>query len=161
MGNRALASMRRRTRAGTAAVGIALCLGMLAAPASTAANAAAAPLCGSMAGAAPQITKVLWIFMENRSYGTGASQIPGDKSASYIDGTLLPQCGSTSDYHGVSHPSYPNYLAATSGSTQGATSDHLGFYSTASIFSQVDPSWRSYEEFMPAACDHIAMKRPR
>ena len=157
MGNRALASMRRRTRAGTAALGIALCLGMLAAPASTAANAAAAPLCGSMAGAAPQITKVLWIFMENRSYGTGASQIPGDKSASYIDGTLLPQCGSTSDYHGVSHPSYPNYLAATSGSTQGATSDHLGFYSTASIFSQVDPSWRSYEEFMPAACDHIAM----
>ena len=39
----------------------------------------------------------------------------------------------------------------------GAISDHLGFYSTASIFSQVDPSWRSYEEFMPAACDHIAM----
>src|SRR5450755_4212852 len=119
MGNRALAGMRRRTLAAAAALGIALCVGMLAAPASTAANAAAAPLCGSMAGAAPQVTKVLWIVMENRSYGAGASQIPGDKSASYIDGTLLPQCGSTSDYHGVSHPSYPGYLAATSGSTQG------------------------------------------
>jgi phosphatidylinositol-3-phosphatase len=134
----------------------ALLTGMQAAPASPAANAAT-PLCGSMAGATPHITKVLWIFMENRSYGTGASQIPGDKSASYIDGTLLPQCGSTSDYHGVTHPSYPNYLAATSGSTQGATSDHLGFYAVPSIFSQVNPSWRSYEEFMPVGCDHTAM----
>jgi len=157
MGNRALARMRRRTLAGTAALCTALSFGMQAAPASPAANAAAAPLCGSMAGASPHITKVLWIFMENRSYGAGANQIPGDKSASYIDGTLLPQCGSTSDYHGVSHPSYPNYLAATSGSTQGATSDHLGFYSVPSIFSQVDPSWRSYEEFMPTSCDHIGM----
>jgi PKD repeat protein len=153
----ALTSTRKRTLAAAAALCVAGSIGLLAVPAGPAANGAAAPLCGSMAGATPHITKVLWIFMENRSYGTAANEIPGDPSASYIDGSLLSQCGSTSDYHGASHPSYPNYLAATSGSTQGSVSDHLGFFTGPSIFSQVDPSWRSYEEFMPAGCDHIAM----
>lgn len=157
MGSRAWAGMRGRALAGAAALCTAAAMGMLAAPAGPAANAAAAPLCGPMAGVTPHITKVMWIFMENHSYGTGANQIPGSKSASYIDGTLLPQCGSTSDYHGVTHPSYPNYLAATSGSTQGADSDHLAFYTGPSIFSQVDPSWHGYDEFMPTACDHVGM----
>ena len=150
----------RRMLAGATALctAAALCtgaaIGVVGIPASP---AAASSLCGSMAGATPHMTKVLWIFMENTSYGKGAKQIPGDPSASYIDGTLLAQCGSTSDYHNVSHPSYPNYLAATSGSTHGTDSDHLGFFTGPSIFSQVDPSWRSYEEFMPTGCDHFAM----
>lgn len=113
------------------------------------------PLCGSLAGITPHITKVLWIFMENQSYGTGAKQIPGNPAAPYIANTLISQCGSTSNFHAVTHPSYPNYLAATSGSTQGSTSDHLGYFGGPSIFSEADPSWRSYEEFMPTGCDHI------
>jgi hypothetical protein len=108
-----------------------------------------------MAGDTPHITKVLWIFMENVSYGTATNQIPGNPKAAYIDHTLLSQCGSTSNYHAISHPSYPNYLAATSGSTQGVSSDTLGLFSGPSIFAQVDPSWRSYEEFMPKVCDHV------
>src|ERR1035438_227565 len=112
-------------------------------------------LCGTLAGSTPHVTKVLWIFMENQSYGTGANQIPGNPSAPYIHNTLIGHCGSTSDYHSASHPSYPNYLAATSGSTQGVSSDHLGYFGVPSIFSQVDPSWRSYQEFMPVGCDHI------
>jgi hypothetical protein len=113
-------------------------------------------LCGSLRGSTPHITKVMWIFMENVSYGSGPTEIPGDRSASYIDSTLLRQCGSTTDYHAASHPSYPNYLAATSGSTHGATSDKMSYVSGPSIFSQVNPSWRSYEEFMPKNCDHYA-----
>src|SRR5208283_1750278 len=73
----------------------------------------------------------------------------------YIDNTLTAQCGSTSNYDGVTHPSYPNYLAATSGSTQGLTSDTLGYFNVPNIFGQVDPSWRSYEEFIPANCSHV------
>src|SRR5579864_5752466 len=72
---------------------------------------AAAPgpaLCGSLVGQPPHITKVMWIFMENRSYGTSPTEIPGDPSASYIDHTLIADCGSTSAYDGVTHPSYPN-----------------------------------------------------
>ena len=118
--------------------------------------AAATPLCGSMAGLTPHITKVLWIVMENRSYGSSSAEIPGDPSASYIDNSLLSQCGSASDFHAETHPSYPNYLAMTSGSTQGVTSDTLSFTTGPSIFSEVDPSWRGYEEFMPTPCDHVA-----
>lgn len=162
-----MSSRRLTATAALSAASAVLSLGMLALPARPAASAAmapgaapggpAAPLCGSMAGAAPHITKVMWIFMENKSYGTGAKQIPGDKSASYIDRTLLAHCGSTSDYHAVTHPSYPNYLAATSGAVHVVSSDHLGFFTGPSIFAQVDPSWRSYQEFMTAGCDHVAM----
>src|ERR1035438_9627123 len=111
-------------------------------------------LCGTLAGSTPHVTKVLWIFMENQSYGTGANQIPGNPSAPYIHNTLIGHCGSTSDYHSASHPSYPNYLAATSGSTQGVSSDHLGYFGVPSIFSQVDPSWRSYQAFNNAVIGH-------
>jgi hypothetical protein len=41
------------------------------------------PLCGFLAGTAPHVTKVLWIFMENQSYGSGAKRIPGNPSAPY------------------------------------------------------------------------------
>jgi PKD repeat protein len=127
-------------------------MGMQAVPGAPA--TAATPLCGSMAGTAPHVSKVLWIVMENESYGTGSKAIPGDPSAAYIDSSLLSQCGSTSNYHGATHPSYPNYLALTSGSTQDHDSDTLGYFAVPSIFSQTDPSWRSYEEFMPTNCDH-------
>ena len=62
-----LVSMRKRTLAAAAALCIAASIGLLAVPAGPAANGAATPLCGSMAGATPNITKVMWIFMENRS----------------------------------------------------------------------------------------------
>jgi hypothetical protein len=115
-----------------------------------------ARLCGSLAGRSPHVTKVLWIFMENRSYGPGASEIPGSRSDPYIRRTLIGHCGSTSDYHAVTHPSYPNYLAATSGSTHGYALDSLRYFRVPNIFGQVNPAWRSYEEFMPAGCDHAA-----
>jgi phosphatidylinositol-3-phosphatase len=123
-----------------------------AAAGSPAVTASASRLCGSRAGARPRITKVMWVFMENRSYGKGQREIPGSPSAKYIDHTLLRHCGSTSDYHAVTHPSFPNYLAATSGGLHGDGSLHP--YRVRSIFSQVDPSWRSYQEFMPDRCDH-------
>ena len=135
-------------------------LAVLGAQAMVAAPAPAttpASVCGSMVGVTPAITKVMWIIMENTSYGTGVNQIPGapNPSANYIDGTLIPQCGSASNYHAASHPSFPNYLAVTSGSTQGQSSDRLGYFAGPSIFSQADPSWRSYTEFMPTNCDHF------
>jgi PKD repeat protein len=133
----------------------ALATGLAVPSASLAPATAATPLCGAMAGTAPHVTKVLWIAMENESYGTGAKAIPGSPSASYIKSSLVSQCGSTSNYHAVTHPSYPNYLAMTSGSTQGVTGDTRTYVSAPSVFSQVDPSWRSYEEFMPVNCDHI------
>ena len=82
--------MGRRTLAAAAALCAAASFNVLGAPAALATptattTAVSARVCGSMAGARPHITKVLWIFMENTSYGTGAKQIPGDPSAAYID----------------------------------------------------------------------------
>jgi hypothetical protein len=68
--------------------------------------------------------------------------------------TLAHDCGLATDYRAVAHPSLPNYIAATSGSTQGiaddgSPSDHP--LPVASIFSQA-PSSGSYEESMPSPC---------
>jgi PKD repeat protein len=146
--------MRRTMRCGVVAlVGtLAAALTTLSAPAGGAGQMA---LCGSLAGTTPHVTKVLWIFMENQSYGTTSTKIPGNPSAPYIRNTLTGQCGSASNYHAATHPSYPNYLAATTGSTQGWSSDKLSYFNVPSIFSQADPSWRSYQEFMPTGCDHF------
>ena len=94
--------------------------------------------------------------MENRSYDkiVGA---PGSKAAAqspYVNGTLIPDCGLATNYHSISHPSLPNYIAATSGGTNGITGDCAPTkcpLSVASLFSQTK-SWRSYQENMPTNC---------
>jgi phosphatidylinositol-3-phosphatase len=94
---------------------------------------------------------VVWIVMENKSYG----EIIGSSSAPYLN-KLAAQCGVASNFHAETHPSLPNYIAMTSGSTQGITDDNgpsshpLGL---PSIFSQLDSGgWRSLEESMPSNC---------
>jgi hypothetical protein len=60
------------------------------------------------------------------------------------------------NWHGVSHPSQPNYYAFVSGSTQGCTSDTCGPFSAPSIGSQLNAAgvpWTAYMESMPSACD--------
>src|SRR2546423_10378248 len=98
--------------------------------------------------------KVLWIVMENHSY----SQIIGATLvAPYINGTLRSRGGSASNMHSETHPSLPNYIAMTTGSTHGIADDNsppVHQISGPSIFSQTDPSWRSYEDVMPSSCDH-------
>jgi phospholipase C len=92
--------------------------------------------------------------MENHSY----SQIIGSSSAPY-ENLLARRCGLATNYHGVTHPSLPNYMAATGGSTAGITTDCSPSSrcesSGHSIFEQVAASrrtWRSYEESMPSNC---------
>ena len=99
-------------------------------------------------------THVIWIFMENHSFGT----IIGAKQAPYLN-SLAAKCGLATNYHNISHPSLPNYVAATSG---------LGYSgiarfdsdcnpgkgcvtASASIFGQGE-TWRAYEESMPSNC---------
>ena len=96
---------------------------------------------------------VIWIWFENKP----ASGVLGSPQAPYLDG-LATGCASASDYHGVTHPSLPNYLAATSGSTHGVADDgppSAHPLAGPSLFSQVADSgrqWRSYEEAMPSPC---------
>jgi len=96
---------------------------------------------------------VIWIWFENHSL----SEVTGSSSAPYFT-SVANQCGLATSYHGITHPSLPNYLAATGGSTFGVTDDNPPSshpISSASIFSQVKASgrtWRSYEESMPSNC---------
>ncbi|HEV2593424.1 MAG TPA: RodZ domain-containing protein [Gaiellaceae bacterium] len=117
---------------------------------------AAGPLCGSLAGATkpPTIEHVVWIFMENKSEGS----ILGAHADPFIR-TVASECGLATNYHNITHPSLPNYLAATSGSTHGVASDCHPTKCMApgpSIFSQLvaaNENWRSYVENMPVPCD--------
>ncbi|MBO0731950.1 MAG: hypothetical protein J2P57_22010, partial [Acidimicrobiaceae bacterium] len=111
------------------------------------------PPCGTMS-TAPAYRHVIWIFMENHSYGT----VIGARAAPYIN-SLAATCGLATNYHNVTHPSLPNYIAATSGlnlaDLQPFTPDcsPTGSCSTTakSIFAQGE-SWKSYEESMPSNC---------
>jgi len=88
--------------------------------------------------------------MENKNY----SSIVGSTAAPYLN-SLAGQCGLATNYHAITHPSLPNYIALTSGDTQGITDD-LGPSShplgAASIFGQLGSGWRALEESMPSNC---------
>jgi len=126
-------------------------VGGLATPAAPAAATipASAP-CG--AGGVAHYDHVVWIVLENVGYS-----LVGSPSAPYLNG-LRAACALATNDHAVSHPSLPNYLALTSGSTQGVTDD--GEPSThplavASVFSQLGDDWRALVESMPTRCDHV------
>ena len=101
----------------------------------------------------PHYRHVVWVWMENK--GSGA--IIGSRDAPF-ENRLARECGRAASYHGITHPSLPNYLAATGGSTFGVTddappSDHP--ISGQSLFGQVEAAgltWRAYEESMPSPC---------
>lgn len=94
---------------------------------------------------------VVWIVMENHSY----PEVIGSSAAPYVN-TLASACGLATNYLGVSHPSLPNYVAMTSGGTQGITDDNpppSHPLAVASIFSQLGlGSWRALEESMTTTC---------
>ena len=91
--------------------------------------------------------------MENKPYDA----VIGSSSAPF-ETQLAAACGLATNYHGVTHPSLPNYIAATSGSTQGIADDDPPSshpLDVASIFSQVKAAgktWRSYQESAPGNC---------
>ena len=104
--------------------------------------------------AAPEAPRhVVWVFMENKPY----EAIVGSPNAPY-ENELATGCGLATNYHAVTHPSLPNYIAATSGGTQGITDDANPSshpLDTSSIYSQVKAAgktWRDYEESSPGGC---------
>jgi phosphatidylinositol-3-phosphatase len=133
----------------TLAAVAALAVAAVAAPA-----AAAGPLadaCTGRAGPPATYDHVLVIVMENHSAG----QIVGSPKTPYIT-KVAHSCGWASHYKAITHPSLPNYLAMTSGSTAGIATDCNACRSSGpSIFEQLDTagrSWRAYEESMPSSC---------
>src|SRR3954452_344501 len=91
--------------------------------------------------------------MENKDYGA----VIGSRRAPY-ENALARRCGLSTDYHGVTHPSLPNYLASVGGSTFGVHDDASpAAHPVAgdSIFGQLTRrglSWRAYQESMRRRC---------
>jgi phosphatidylinositol-3-phosphatase len=92
--------------------------------------------------------------MENKAY----SQIIGNTSAAPYENQLAAQCGLATNYHAATHPSLPNYIAATSGDYWGIGDDNPPSshpLAVPSIYSQVKAAgrqWRDYEESAPGNC---------
>jgi hypothetical protein len=88
-------------------------------------------------------------MMENKAF----TDISGNPSAPYIN-SLMSQCA-VAHVAATTHPSLPNYIALTSGSTQGVADDKPPAahpLNAPSIFSQLNGNWRSYAESMPHPC---------
>jgi phospholipase C len=133
-------------------VGLALTATVGALPAGSA--AAATGPCG-IALTAPTYKHVIWIWMENHSFG---DIIGNTAQAPYLN-SVATECGLATNYHNLSHPSLPNYVGATSGL---AGRDLKPFdsdcnpskkcsTSAPSIFGQGE-TWKAYEENIPANC---------
>jgi phosphatidylinositol-3-phosphatase len=96
---------------------------------------------------------VLWIFMENTPF----SGIVGSRNAPTIN-RIAHQCGLATNYTAITHPSLPNYIAATSGDTWGISDDrgpNSHPLAVPSIYSQLKAAgktWRDYVESTPSNC---------
>ncbi len=131
-------------------------LAALIAAAIAASGSSAAPrtgACGWMKKPPLHYRHVIWIWMENHPFPS----IVGSPDAPYIN-KIAAGCGLATGYQAIAHPSLPNYIAATSGSTQGITSDCTPDAcptNAPSLFGQLQSAgktWRGYAESMPSNC---------
>jgi phospholipase C len=83
------------------------------------------------------------IMMEN----TGYSHLIGNSNAPWINFAAATY-GLATNYTGVSHPSQPNYIAATSGSTHGVVNDNDVTIDVPNIVDQIEASGRSWKGYM-------------
>jgi hypothetical protein len=98
-------------------------------------------------------TPVVVIVMENHSI----NQIVGSVHAPYLNNQFIPSGTLFTNYAQIAQSSLPNYIAMTSGSTQGCESGCLrNSISADNLFKQLDTSpigWQAFEESMPKNCD--------
>ncbi len=149
--------MKNGWSVGARAGGVLLALllaGVLSVSVTTAAETSPLPSparpCGSARKPPLHYRHVVWILMENTSYG----QVIGSPDAPYLT-SIARRCGVAANYSAESHPSLPNYIALTSGSTQGISDDDdpsAHPLSVPSIFSQLGSQWRVLAESMPSNC---------
>ncbi|HZR45141.1 MAG TPA: alkaline phosphatase family protein [Candidatus Manganitrophaceae bacterium] len=90
------------------------------------------------------------IMMENTSYET----LTGNPAAPWINAAAA-KYGVATRYYGVSHPSQPNYLAATSGSTNGVATNHDVTLKVRNLVDQLEASGKSWKDYQQSLslCD--------
>ncbi len=86
---------------------------------------------------------VFVIMMEN----TGFNTLIGNPNAPFTN-YLAATAGLASNYFGVAHPSQPNYIASTSGSTNGVTSDSNTTINVQNIVDQLESHQKTWKAYM-------------
>jgi hypothetical protein len=95
------------------------------------------------------------IVMENKEAG----DVLSNPSSRYVN-ALARRYGLATRSYAIGHPSLPNYLALTSGSTHGIASDctdcHVGAPNIVDQLERAHRSWKGYMEGLPAPCSTVA-----
>jgi hypothetical protein len=86
---------------------------------------------------------VFIIMMEN----TGFDTLIGNPNAPFINAAAANN-GLANNYFGVTHPSQPNYIAATSGSTNGVVDDNDTTVNVANIVDQLEANRKTWKAYM-------------
>jgi hypothetical protein len=94
---------------------------------------------------------IFTIVLENHDY----TSIIGKSDAPYLN-SLVSTYSLATQYYAIGHPSLPNYMALTGGSTFGISSDCTTCSQNApNIADQIEASgrtWKAYMESMPSPC---------
>jgi len=86
---------------------------------------------------------VFVIMMEN----TGFDTLIGNPKAPFINAAAA-NYGLATNYFGVTHPSQPNYIAATSGSTNDVADDNGTTINVANIVDQLEANAKTWKAYM-------------
>src|SRR3989442_7266827 len=86
---------------------------------------------------------VFIIMMEN----TGYDSLIGNRNAPWINSAAATY-GLATNYYGVSHPSQPNYIAATSGSTNGVANDNDTTIDVPNVVDQLESHGKTWKAYM-------------
>jgi hypothetical protein len=111
--------------------------------------AASTPGANAVRSKVPRFDHVIVVVFENKERG----DVVGSTAAPTFN-SLARRYSQLVGYHGVAHPSLPNYLALVSGSTQGIESDCTSCrVDAANLADELDHAgltWKTYAEGLPA-----------
>jgi hypothetical protein len=102
-----------------------------------------------------RVSRIAVIVLENKEY----NEIIGRAGAPYLN-ALAAQSAVAANYYAITHPSLPNYLALTAGSSLGFSGSDCGTCSVShrNLVDQLDAagiSWKVYVEGLPSPCSPV------
>lgn len=103
----------------------------------------------------PRFSRVVIIVLENKEYEV---IIGRSDRAPYLN-ALADKYSLATQFYAITHPSLPNYIAMTSGGTNGITSNCTKCHTDApNIVTQMERagiSWKGYMENLPEPCSNV------
>jgi hypothetical protein len=98
----------------------------------------------------PAFGHVYVVVMENKE----EDRIVGNADAPFLNG-LVDRAGLATNYHGVAHPSQPNYLALFAGDTFGIDDDGIHDIEAPTVADRLESAgrtWHVYAQGIPPGC---------